>query len=199
MILIVDGKAIPTEFEGETTLAALLHHVATLPEFRGRVITHVVLNGVTLESWDDESLLPIPPASKVQVSTRPVKKILLEAAVSCRDYLPRLMEGCVSTAVRLQQGQQGEALAAVQEIIDGLQWYNAFLGHVVAFSSTAGDSARHRLAALRELLEELLAAMQQQDFTLLADLFEYELVPELQSGFQFVDSLVGKLLGELES
>lgn len=168
-----------------------------LPECRGRTIDSVELNGVPIEFWDETSLLSISPDSEVRVCTRPVKRLLLETALSCRDYLPRLMQGCISTAVQLQRGRQQEAFVALQEIISGLHWYNEFLSQVVCFDLKVHGEARVRLDAFRKVLSQLLPCLEERDFALLADLLEYDLVPELEAGLAVVELLVSELSAEL--
>ena len=197
MTLVVDGKRIRTDFAGGTTLSSLLRFVMDLPECRGRTIDSVELNGVPVEFSDETSLLSVPPDSEVRVCTRPVKRVLLEAALSCRDYLPRLRQGCISTAVQLQLGRQQEAFTGLQEIISGLHWYNEFLTQVVSFELRVHDEARVRLNAFRAVLSQLLPCLEERDFTLLADLLEYDLVPELEAGLGVVDLLVAELSAEL--
>lgn len=196
MILVLDGKTISVNLNGETTLAEFLQYVVAMPECRQRVIDCVILNGSVVESWD-ESPIPVGPNSEVHVSTRPLTRVLVETVASCREYLPRLIEGCVTAATFFHQGREGDAFAMMQDIIGGIQWYNEFLSHVLSLARKEYQELQRRLAALRQVLTQLMVSLEQRDVTLSADVLEYELVPELEAGLQLVDLLAAEFAAGL--
>lgn len=197
MNVILDNnilEAIPT---GIRTLGALIHHVGSLPQLKQRVIQSITINGNELQGWDAGSSLPLPSDASVRITTRPLAHVLMETALSCRDYLPRLQEGAVSVAADFHQGRQAEAFDTMNDLIEGLNWYTEFLRNILTLRPREGERAASCLSSLNRILAELVGAWERQDFTLLADLLEYELVPELEAGTHYIEHLVANLSADL--
>lgn len=194
MSLKVDGKIVNGSAE---TLGGLVQLLLALPECQERVIQSIVIDGVEVNDWDDSSSMPIAATSDVVVTTRPLAHALLETAASCREYLPRLIEGSMKIATQLQQGQPKEALGSIPDLIDGLQWYSEFLAYVASLAPEEKEPAQERVFSLNGILEQLVASLEGSDLTLLADLLEYELVPELESGHGYVELLIMNLSAKM--
>ncbi|GEM_PF-3838448 len=197
MVLVVDGKSMAVQFDGDVTLGAVLQYVSALPECRQRVIERVAIDGAEVQSWDESSSIPVAAGSEVRVSTRPLGRVLLETTLSCKEYLPRLMEGCVGAAAAIQQGREAQALQTIHQLVEGVQWYDEFLRQIEALHPPAGNDVRIRLDLLQGALGQLMSSLERQDLTLVADVLEYELAPELQAGLGFVEVLLAGLAADL--
>lgn len=155
-----------------------------------RVIDSIAVDGVPILDWQSKSLQPYIGAVDVHIETKTIVQLLEESLRDTSVYLRRLVDGALLCATRLQQAREQEALGLVEEIIGGIQWYSEVLAHVASLRPSVAGETSGRLVSMNGILEASFEALQANDYTLVADLLEYELVPELQTGVQFVESLL---------
>lgn len=193
MNLHLDGKAFGRVGGHISTLGALVQLLGELPELENRVIQSISIDGDEFDEWEESMSVTIAPEAEVHVVTRSVTQVLMETAMTCLDYLPRLKEGAITTATRIHEARDQEALELIQDLFQGLEWYTEVLGHIVWLEPQEQERGSFRLSTLNNILEQLLSAWDVKDLTLLADLLEYELAPELDTGVQYIKFFVANL------
>lgn len=194
MNLVLDGKVLRTS---ATTVGELIRTLSSLDETRDRVVRSILIDGTELEEWHESSQVSIAPTSEVVVTTLPLRQAILETVVTCIEYLPRLIEGGLGITTYIQQGLEREALHAIPDLIDGLRWYSEFLSQLASLRSAERELSEIRLSNLNGVLSALVSALEKSDFTLFADLLEYELIPELQKGAEDIRRLRSTLTTEM--
>lgn len=194
MNLVLDGKVLRTS---ATTVGELIRTLSSLDETRDRVVRSILIDGTELEEWHESSQVSIAPTSEVVVTTLPLRQAILETVVTCIEYLPRLIEGGLGITTYIQQGLEREALHAIPDLIDGLRWYSEFLSQLASLRSAERELSEIRLSNLNRVLSALVSALEKSDFTLFADLLEYELIPELQKGAEDIRRLRSTLTTEM--
>lgn len=194
MNLVLDGKVLRTS---ATTVGELIRTLSSLDETRDRVVRSILIDGTELEEWHESSQVLIAPTSEVVVTTLPLRQAILETVVTCIEYLPRLIEGGLGITTYIQQGLEREALHAIPDLIDGLRWYSEFLSQLASLRSAERELSEIRLSNLNRVLSALVSALEKSDFTLFADLLEYELIPELQKGAEDIRRLRSTLTTEM--
>lgn len=194
MNLVLDGKVLRTS---ATTVGELIRTLSSLDETRDRVVRSILIDGTELEEWHESSQVSIAPTSEVVVTTLPLRQAILETVVTCIEYLPRLIEGGLGITTYIQQGLEREALHAIPDLIDGLRWYSEFLAQLASLRSAERELSEIRLSNLNRVLSALVSALEKSDFTLFADLLEYELIPELQKGAEDIRRLRSTLTTEM--
>lgn len=91
-------------------------------------------------------------------------------------YMYSLKKGMGSAINKFQSGKENEALNLMPLIIDGMQWT------VQALTLTQDVYEKKiDLNELNQKLEEIVEAMENQDYILVGDLFEYEIIPILEN------------------
>lgn len=101
-----------------------------------------------------------------------MEKEMLELRESLSDYLSRMGEPISEIVTNYRMGKQDEAGVKMIQLIEGLSWISQAL-HL---------TERHHsilVEEIRELLEDLMKAIENKDGVLTADLLEYELMPKL--------------------
>lgn len=197
MIVKLDDNVI-LELSGPiTTLTDLIEVLETRPELQTRVIESIIVDGKEIEDVYDIPPVDLHPDSELHVFTKPIVHLLLETATTCQDYLPRLRAASVLAATRLHESRETDAFYLIRDLVGGLHWYTEFLGHVGTLHSPEKEQASNRLAALNDILKEILVSWQREDFTLLADLLEYELTMEIEAGIEYVGRLLTNLSASL--
>lgn len=194
MNLVLDGKVLRTS---ATTVGELIRTLSSLDETRDRVVRSILIDGTELEEWHESSQVSIAPTSEVVVTTLPLRQAILETVVTCIEYLPRLIEGGLGITTYIQQGLEREALHAIPDLIDGLRWYSEFLSQLASLRSAERELSEIRLSNLNRVLSALVSALEKSDFTLFADLLEYELIPELEKGAEDIRRLRSTLTTEM--
>lgn len=189
MELWVDGNRVTDVPAGIDTLGEVVSYVATLLESRFRVIQFVAVNDIEVPDWDADLKTPLPKDAVIRVTSESVAQIVNDSIISCLDYLPRLEDGVRSVAARIQQGREQEAVSVLPALLDGLEWYSEFLGSLAAIKPEAAQEAGAMLDRFRAALDEIVAAWEANDLTLVADLLEFELGAQLEQGLDFVRQL----------
>jgi len=189
MELWVDGNRVTDVPAGIDTLGEVVSYVATLLESRFRVIQFVAVNDIEVPDWDADLKTPLPKDAVIRVTSESVAQIVNDSIISCLDYLPRLEDGVRSVAARIQQGREQEAVSVLPALLDGLEWYSEFLGSLAAIKPETAQEAGAMLDRFRAALDEIVAAWEANDLTLVADLLEFELGAQLEQGLDFVRQL----------
>lgn len=189
MDLWVDGNRLTDVPDGLDTLGKVVSYVAGLLESRSRVIQSVAVNDIEVPDWDADLKTPLPKDAVIRVTSESVAQIVNDSIISCLDYLPRLEDGVRSVAARIQQGREQEAVSVLPALLDGLEWYSEFLGSLAAIKPETAQEAGAMLDRFRAALDEIVAAWEANDLTLVADLLEFELGAQLEQGLDFVRQL----------
>jgi len=117
-----------------------------------------------------------------------MENIVKETMLSCREYLPKLTEAVSKIALDMQGGNEAAGIRLMPEVFDGLQWVieavNGIQRHGFLGDIDLQEITRH--------FEELKNALEIRDHVLIADLFEYEIGPVLESWLEKVDQNICK-------
>jgi hypothetical protein len=89
-------------------------------------------------------------------------------------YITRLKDGILKCSKHFQSGQINEGAESVLSIIEGLQWLIDAVTLTVDIQKEPIYSSE-----INEMLNEIVKAFQNEDYILVGDLFEYEIIPVL--------------------
>lgn len=192
MTISIDGKSFAVSLPDIFTIEELIAEIQRLPVLDSRVIMSIAIDGNPVEDWDEPSLTVVGDA-EVAIETRSTHELISETASTCREYLPNLVHGATTIAVHLQQSREREAATLISDFVEGVSWYSSFLAHVGTLVPVYETESNSLLTSLNEVLEHVLSSWEQGDYTLVADLLEYELCPELERGIGYLDMLLENL------
>lgn len=99
-----------------------------------------------------------------------------EVLETCFEYMNKLNAGILTTAQDFQNGNYYEALEQTVQITEGLEW----VIKVINLNKELYDEELQN-QELNEKLNEALEALENQDYILIGDLFEYEISPKIES------------------
>ena len=100
------------------------------------------------------------------------KKETIQSAI---EYLDRLIPGMERHIHDFRQGDIAVALRQLPDIIEGIDW----LLHTVVLCQSELP-VKIDITDISQHVEEMLSAIENADYVLLADLFEYEVIPVLR-------------------
>ena len=179
MKLTINGvEQKESEFKGETLEAILDMMVKNTP---GSYIRRIWLDQQEFPSDDRETLQKKPvDINSLEVELADLKDLVATNLSNALDYLEKLIPGFDQAADLFRTGNEQEANKYYIQILDGMDWFSEVV-NVVMSSEGEGqepeNSLRIRQAKLTDLMSQMLEANKNQDWVLLADILEYEMIP----------------------
>ena len=171
-----------SDFEGETVSAILDSMVQQTP---GSYIRRIWLDDQEFPSDDREALQKKPSdIDSLEVELANLKDLVATNLANALDYLKKLIPGCEQAADLFRAGNEQEANKYYLQILDGIEWFSQVVSVIMSpdegetkLPDTDDESLEVRQKKLTDLMSQMLEANQNQDWVLLADLLEYEMVP----------------------
>lgn len=205
---MVDGNPATFEAEGANTLRELLCLLEEKIASRGgRVILGVMVDGRTLtqeerESWGEKSLEEL---GELELLTAEPRALAIATLRDVRKVLGLLAESLEHSADLFRAGKREEALRSMEESLTAWEWATEALqkaAAVMGFDSESlevGDvSLEEHYGRLSAQLREVALAFESGDVTLVSDLMQWELIPELRPLGMMVESLLASEEGSLD-
>jgi len=171
-----------SDFEGETVSAILDAMVQQTP---GSYIRRIWLDDQEFPSNDREALQKKPSdIDSLDVELANLKDLVATNLANALNYLKKLIPGFEQAADLFRAGSEQEANKYYLQILDGIDWFSQVVSVIMSpdegeteLPDTDDESLEVRQKKLTDLMSQMLEANQNQDWVLLADILEYEMVP----------------------
>lgn len=171
-----------SDFEGETVSAILDSMVQQTP---GSYIRRIWLDDQEFPSDDREALQKKPSdIDSLEVELANLKDLVATNLANALDYLKKLIPGCEQAGDLFRAGNEQEANKYYLQILDGIEWFSQVVSVIMSpdegeteLPDTDDESLEVRQKKLTDLMSQMLEANENQDWVLLADILEYEMVP----------------------
>ena len=171
-----------SDFEGETVSAILDAMVQQTPD---SYIRRIWLDDQEFPSDDREALQKKPSdIDSLEVELANLKDLVATNLANALDYLKKLIPGFEQAADLFRTGNEQEANKYYLQILDGIDWFSQVVSVIMSpdegeteLPDTDVESLEVRQKKLTDLMSQMLEANQNQDWVLLADILEYEMVP----------------------
>ena len=171
-----------SDFEGETVSAILDAMVQQTPD---SYIRRIWLDDQEFPSDDREALQKKPSdIDSLEVELANLKDLVATNLANALDYLKKLIPGCEQAADLFRAGNEQEANKYYLQILDGIEWFSQVVSVIMSpdegeteLPDTDDESLEVRQKKLTDLMSQMLEANENQDWVLLADILEYEMVP----------------------
>ena len=179
MKLPINGvEQAESELKGETLEAILDMMVKNAP---GSYIRRIWLDQQEFPADDRETLQKKPTdINLLEVELANLKDLVATNLSNALDYLEKLIPGFDQAADLFRMGNEQEANKFYIQILDGMDWFSEVINIVMDSEfkrSAPEDTLRLRQAKLTDLMSQMLEANKNQDWVLLADILEYEMIP----------------------
>ena len=183
-----------SDFEGETVSAILDSMVQQTP---GSYIRRIWLDDQEFPSDDREALQKKPSdIDSLEVELANLKDLVATNLANALDYLKKLIPGCEQAADLFRAGNEQEANKYYLQILDGIEWFSQVVSVIMSpdegeteLPDTDDESLEVRQKKLTDLMSQMLEANENQDWVLLADILEYEMVPFYKDWEKFLYKL----------
>jgi len=171
-----------SDFEGET-VSTILDAIAQ--KTPGSYIRRIWLDDQEFPSDDREALQTKPTdIGSLKVELANLKDLLATNLVNALDYLKELIPGFEKAADLFRTGNEQEANKYYLQILDGIDWFSQVVSIIMnsdpgemELTDADDENVQARQKKLTGLMSQMLEANENQDWVLLADILEYEMLP----------------------
>ena len=186
MKVLVNGKEETISFVGET-LGDLLSHIEKVGVAQGNVVRSIKIDGQ--ESSPDSSEAQgtqISEIATLELEISTLADMINKNIENADAYLIRLIPGIEQSVELFRIGNEQEANKFFVKIVDGIDWFSQVLDIILTAKEISpetvfeGKSIQDRRTSLVGLTQQMVDANKNQDWVLLADLLEYEILPYYQ-------------------
>ena len=186
MKLLINGKEEIGSGIGET-LGDFLLHIEKVGLVQGNVVRSIKINGH--ESSLDSNVnrnMRLSEIETLEVEVTSLSDIVDKNIENADAYLIKLIPGIEKSVELFRIGNEQEANKFFVKIVDGIDWFSQVLDIILTAKEISpetvfeGKSIQDRRTSLVGLTQQMVDANKNQDWVLLADLLEYEILPYYQ-------------------
>ncbi len=191
-MIVIDGQKLDLEVKKFNNLEELLVKVMAEEPLKNRVVTDVYVN--------DEAFSEIYPhqaedieteeIEKIEIKTVSVDKLAIDITRELYKVINLLLKGGKEVSELFRETNDFEALDMYQDFLQVLRDFMGMIGAIrQELNLIAVPHLEENLEILSDLFTEILDVQKNEDWILLADLIEYELLPHLEEWKKIVSDL----------
>lgn len=105
-----------------------------------------------------------------------MKNEMIEALNTADEYLEKLKNAIMNVSELIQEGKEQEAIHIIPEIAEGLDWLIQIVNLTINVQKEAIN-----INEVGEFIEQIVEAFENEDYILVGDLFNYEMLPLLEN------------------
>ena len=164
-------------FQGET-LEEVMN--AIVKSRQDSYIRRIWLDGQEVSSDSQDTLKTLTTSVELlELELAELQDLLANNLTNAKDYLVKLIPGFQKAADLFRMGNEQEANQYYLQVLDGIEWFSQVVIIIVSTQKNKYEekSLEERQKKLTDLMSQMLEANQNQDWVLMADLMEYEMIP----------------------
>lgn len=191
-MIIVDGIKTDFAIKDFANLEEILNKIKEEDSLKGRIVTEVLINGDTFSEIYPHQAEDIETneITSVEIHSIPVKTMALNIIDEMSKVNTMIDTGSKQVASLFRQSDNEQALELFQDLLDVIRNYMTMIESLGSACAMNEDQEyKDKAQKLSSLIGEMSEVLESEDWILLADLLEYELVPNLASWKTIVQSL----------
>lgn len=186
MQIFLDGIDVSKKYINDNTnfidLNDILKKIEENLKRFDKLFKEIKINGMSIDDFINEN--QHSEVSILEITSTTQEEIIEESIETAKVYLPRLKDGLHEIVKLFHEGKDQEAVSLFVTAVDGLEWFNSFLkGMQLANLET--DSKK--ITNYPQIMKDLLSAWERQDFLLVSDIIEYELIPLIEEKIETIE------------
>lgn len=194
-MITIDGQQSQVKLTEFTNLEEILVHIRNSDVLNTRIITEVLINGelfseIYPHQAEDIANSTINTLDIVSVST---EQMTIDIIAEMYKVVDLIRNGSMEISRLYREAEDETALELLQDLLDVIRDFRKMQDSLEISLSGTNMSFEVNDAQLNELLIEMNEVLRNEDWILLADLFEYEFVPFCDKWKAEVDILKGTL------
>lgn len=191
-MITIDGANTNLRIENFANLEEILVRASSDSRLDNRIVTDVLLNDeVFSELYPHQAEdIAADAISSVEIRSVPFGEMALNIAGELYKVNEIMSNGSRQVARLFREGENDEALELFQDLLDVTRDFISMVG-VLRSEFAPGETASFsaNVEQISGLLGEMSEVLESEDWILLADLLEYELIPASESWKQIIQSL----------
>lgn len=184
---MVDGLARNFSLGGADSLASVLSSLNGDLAKSGRFISSLRVNGREVADIGRESSRRLDGINSIEITTESRSSLAENIIAEGRGYIEGLQDYLLKTAEHFTRGS-GCADSSLLEAVQGMQWFVQMIGFIeealkLDFTRLMlnGQPVNDYVRMLNIIFQEIVNSQEKTDPVLLADILEYDLVPQLDN------------------
>ena len=191
-MIIVDGNTSSKEMGAFANLEEVLCDIMTDKSMENRIVTDVLVNNEIFSEIYPHQAEDISTSgiSSIEVRSVPVSEMAVDMSGEMGKVAKMMSKGANQVATLLRNAEDTDALELFQDLLDVTRDFMGLLGELkVRF--THGDQKDFIAASEKfsDLLSEMADVLENEDWILLADLLQYEFIPQCDAWYTFSEQL----------
>jgi len=191
--------AAPTNF---TSFDQLLKHMEESHLASDTVIRQICVDGnqFTLEALKGSAVDNIENRERVEIFTSPLMEVAKDSIEGALEYLSRVEMLTPALSVKFQDSPDADAFQNLKQLYEGFYCISILLGKLAArYNINLGEAivrdvrVQEHLGKFISVLKQLIECKQNGDYTLIADILEYEILPEVPIWKDIFDFVLKKI------
>jgi len=198
MKIFVNGVENTPSFQGGT-LGELLDQLLAKEPGQGNFFSNIRLNDADVAYDSAETRqTPVSQIKTLETEIASLNEILEKNIINAQNYLKKLLPGIQKAADLFRSGSEQEANKFFINIIDGMDWFSEVMDTIAKVDDLQTEAVvldRKNFEARQEKLVEwtrqMVEANKNNDWVLLADLLEYEILPYYTEWDEYLPKILG--------
>ncbi|NPV42744.1 MAG: hypothetical protein HPY70_01990 [Firmicutes bacterium] len=149
-----------------------------------KLFKEIKVNGMSINDFINKS--KYSEVSILEITSTTKEEIIEESIETAKEYLPKLKAGLYEMVKLFHEGKDQEAVSLFVTAVDGLEWLNSFLKGM-RLANLETDSKK--ITSYPQIMKDLLDAWERQDFLLVSDILEYELIPLIEEKIETIEKM----------
>lgn len=188
MEVLVDQRKVQLETSTVRNLEEVLFKIMA-DEIKGEnIITAVIVNGQIYSEKvpHDASRVPIKDIQTLEIQTMSTEEVAWHFLIQSAKQIDRLIENARSVAELFRIADEGEANEEYASFLESLRLFLQMVNETQAILHLPlnripfqGEPVEKKIQGLSALIDRMHQVQKDEDWVMLADLLEYELVPAL--------------------
>ncbi|MDK2901911.1 MAG: hypothetical protein PWR14_815 [Thermosediminibacterales bacterium] len=185
MQIILDGTDVSEEYINDNMnfvdLNEILKKIEENLKRFNKLYKEIKINGMSIDEFVNKS--ENIEVSILEITSTTREEIIAESIETAKDYLPKLRDGLHEVLRLFHEGKDQEAISLFISAVDGLEWFNSFLN---GMQLTDLEVNSKKITDYQQMMKGLLDAWEMQDFLLVSDIIEYELIPLIEENLETI-------------
>lgn len=125
----------------------------------------------------------------IEVEVRTVSEMLRDVLLTAEEYLEQALPEIELLAAEFYQGPSEESWARFQQLLEGVEWLNQLVAVIDQNKAKPGNWQDYTVMVdrLRDELQNLEEALENQDYVVMGDLLNYEIIPCFQEFREIIE------------
>ncbi len=184
---VVDGLARDLNLGGTDSLANVLNCLSGDLAKSGRFISSLRVNGREVADIEREAGRHLDGIDSIEITTGSRISLAKNIIAEGKNYIEGLQDYLLKTAGRYTSGSEC-ADNSLLEAVQGMQWFIQMVGFIEETLNLDytrlmlnGNPVDDHIKMLNIIFQEIVNSQEKGDAVLLADILEYDLVPQLDN------------------